>query len=160
VPVWEPDGDRFLYERELPGGRTTWVAVDPAAAKAVPGSAPPAAGPEPGVLRSLDGTHVLTVEAGNLVLDGRPLTSDAEPPELAYATTPDTGTTPIQTRRSDVPPTPVGRWSPDGRRLLTYRVDQRAVRQLELIESAPVTRHRARAYGAIGCHSRATRRSA
>jgi dipeptidyl-peptidase-4 len=89
------------------------------------------------MLRSPDGTHVLTVEAGNLVLDGRPLTSDAEPPELAYATTPDTGTMPIQTRRSDVPPTPVARWSPDGRRLLTYRVDQRAVRQLELIESAP-----------------------
>src|SRR5205085_9191743 len=85
----------------------------------------PAAGPGPGVLSSLDGTHLLTVEAGNLVLDGRPLTSDAEPPELAYTTTPDTGTTPIQARRSDVPLTPVARWSPDGRRLLTYRVDSR-----------------------------------
>lgn len=113
------------------------MAVDPAAATAVPGAAPPPAGPAPGILRSPDGNHVLTVETGNLVLDGRPLTSDADPPELAYATTPDTCTTPIQARRSDVPPTPIARWSPDCRRLLTHRVDQRAVRQLELIESAP-----------------------
>lgn len=135
-PVWDADGDRFRYERELPGGERTWVAVDPRAATVTAGAEPPPAGPPPGTLPSPDGAHVLALAGGDLVLDGERLTDDAAD-GLAYAATPDTSTAPIVARRSPEPAAPVGRWSPDGRRLLTHRLDQRGVREHTLLQSTP-----------------------
>lgn len=55
----------------------------------------------------------------------------------AYAVEPTFGQSRSLTRTVGAVPTPVVRWSPDGTRLLTHRLDERAVEVLHMVESTP-----------------------
>jgi dipeptidyl aminopeptidase/acylaminoacyl peptidase len=139
TPVWDADGDGLRYLRERPDAPSTWVHVDPGAATVTVDAPPPDPGApaDPASLPSPDGTHVLTLDrVGNLVLDGAALTDDAAP-WLAYGTSPDTNTAPVTIRRAGQPAPPIALWSPDGRHVLTHRLDQRRVRELELLQATP-----------------------
>ncbi|HEX5193404.1 MAG TPA: prolyl oligopeptidase family serine peptidase [Solirubrobacteraceae bacterium] len=138
TPHWL-DGDRFWFE----GAAGQRSLVDPDAGTVEPLATPPAEpSTSPGALRSPDGRWELVRRDGDLTLracaDGseRALTTDAEP-WWDYAGTPDTSVTGLTLRRSGTTLAPVGRWSPDCTRILTHRIDQRSVRRLPLVESAP-----------------------
>ncbi|GII93812.1 S9 family peptidase [Sinosporangium siamense] len=83
------------------------------------------------------GKHHATVADGDLHVDGRRLTHDAEPPGLAYARPSDQRDLPIvlQQRGLSLPPLVV--WSPDGERLATVLRDQRHVPVLPLTQAIP-----------------------
>lgn len=66
----------------------------------------------------------------------RRLTADGE--ELfGYAASPGSTLEAVTQRRSGRSPLPVVQWSPDSRRLVTHRLDERRVRQVHLLEAAP-----------------------
>ena len=79
---------------------------------------------------------------GNLrvrAVDGsgdRALTSDAVS-DYAYGGSTGNNTSYVTTLRSGVAPAPVLLWSPDSRKILTHRIDERGVKQLTLLESVP-----------------------
>ena len=54
-----------------------------------------------------------------------------------YAGSTGNSTHPLSALRSRVPPAPVVSWSPDSRKILTHRVDERRVKELHLLQSAP-----------------------
>lgn len=66
----------------------------------------------------------------------RPLTNDGAN-LFGYATSPGSTLEAVTQRRSGRVPLPVVLWSPDSRRLVTHRLDERRVRQVHLLESAP-----------------------
>jgi dipeptidyl-peptidase-4 len=149
-PSWSADGSRLTYVRELEGGGTETVEVVTATgATGVVAAIPRTTDDVPaGHVRSPDGRFDLVVdEAGDLVLldldsGGRTrLTHDAEP-GLAYASTSQSSTTWLSALRSGATPAPVAVWSPDGRRVLTHRLDQRAVPETPLVEMRPSEGHR------------------
>ncbi|MCC5951514.1 MAG: HAD-IA family hydrolase [Acidimicrobiia bacterium] len=151
TPQWTGDGDEFWYERQLPGGRTEVVSVDPDAATATVVSGPPGVPSPPSTDRNVapDGSAAVLVVDGNLVVEdsttGRRqvVTDDAEV-GCAYAASPQSSTTWVSARRADLPSPPVGVWSPDGRRFLTHRLDERAVPETPLVEMRPDEGHRPR----------------
>ncbi len=149
---WSADGSTLTYQRELAGARTQTVEVLTATGEAsvVDGPAPTPEPPPSGHLRSPDGRFDLVVDdAGDLALvdlagGGRTrLTHDAEP-GLTYASTSQSSTTWLSTHRSGATPAPVGVWSPDGSKILTHRLDQRAVPETPLVEMRPAEGHRPR----------------
>ena len=66
----------------------------------------------------------------------RPLTTDGDR-DRSYAVSPEASTAEITNRRSGKPPTPVGVFSPDGAKYITYRLDQSKVKPLHLLQSVP-----------------------
>ena len=145
-PNWL-DGDRFWFDQAGPPSTTVVVDPDGSTVGVADVAAQIDAGaplPVPGRLRSPDGTWDVLRRAGNVAVrpSGDPdgavcsLTTDAEP-WWDYAGTPDTSMTAVTLRRSGDPQTPVALWSPDSTRLLTHRIDQRRVREMDLVESAP-----------------------
>lgn len=143
-PHWLADGDRFWFERQVEGGAEV-VLVDPVAGTVEPWTPPstePA--PPPGALRSPDGRLDLVLvgdDLGVLEVDAtgrapRRLTHDGAPDD-AYGAGAQSSTTWVTQQRAEVVPTPVARWSPDGRRVVTHRLDQRQVPELHLLESSP-----------------------
>ncbi|HEX5505700.1 MAG TPA: DPP IV N-terminal domain-containing protein, partial [Thermomicrobiales bacterium] len=93
-------------------------------------------------LRSPDGKWAAFVRDGNLWLratDGgaeRQLTRDAEPYH-DYATLPESRLSAITDRAVGKPLPPAALWSPDSAKILTYRLDQREVRPMHLVQSVP-----------------------
>jgi len=150
TPAWSSDGGHLTYVRQLPDGRTETVLVDSATGSSSaidpPATAPPV---PPDRARSPDGRWDLLVVDGDLHVEDvstglrRRLTHDAEP-GVAYAATSESSTTWLTTHRSGAPVAPVAAWSPDGRRILTHRLDQRAVPELPLVEMRPTEGHRPR----------------
>jgi dipeptidyl aminopeptidase/acylaminoacyl peptidase len=96
----------------------------------------------PGVIRSPDGRHGVSVRRHNLWLhreQGEPiaLTGDGVA-HFAYGTLPGTSLFAIPSMRAQQPLPPTGvSWSPDGRYLLSERTDERAVRPYPFVESVP-----------------------
>jgi dipeptidyl-peptidase 4 len=147
-PRWEPGGSRFEYADERRDG-AHFYAVDPANARRtrVSGLSGEIEAQEPGVLRSPGGRWAVRVRNGNLfatsVADGRErqLTTDAAP-DHGYALPPHSDLQSLSRLRSGNEPTPYGVWSPDGARLLTYRVDERGLTRLPLVvNTAPGKPH-------------------
>ncbi|WP_293857355.1 S9 family peptidase, partial [Steroidobacter sp.] len=87
---------------------------------------------------SPNGRWAVIAEQGNLVRIDRTtgqrlaLTTDAEP-DYAYAIMPDSDLASLTRRLAGTPATPFGLWSPDGERLLTYRVDQRHLYKMPIV---------------------------
>lgn len=146
APHWLPGSDRFWYEREEQDSKRI-ILVDPARGVAEVVDAPPRdtaapSPPAPGRLRAPDGSRDLLVRDGNLFVapagsdDATALTYDGAP-DHDYAGSPDTTTTAVTTRRSGIPQPPVALWSPDSRKVLTHRLDQRQVGALHLVQAVP-----------------------
>ncbi|HUZ00049.1 MAG TPA: DPP IV N-terminal domain-containing protein, partial [Thermomicrobiaceae bacterium] len=93
-------------------------------------------------LRSPDGRWAAFRRDGNLWLrevasgQERALTEDAEP-YFDYASLPDARQSAVTDRALHKPLPPAAVWSPDSARILTYRLDQRAVEPLYLLQSVP-----------------------
>ncbi|HUZ00524.1 MAG TPA: DPP IV N-terminal domain-containing protein, partial [Thermomicrobiaceae bacterium] len=98
--------------------------------------------PAPDELRSPDGKWAAFRRDGNLWLrevasgQERVLTEDAEP-YFDYASLAESRLTAVTDRATGKPLPPAAVWSPDSARLLTYRLDQRAVEPLYLLQSVP-----------------------
>jgi dipeptidyl-peptidase-4 len=146
-PNWLGDSDRFWYERQTREG-TERVGVDPATGASGPAGReatdpenPIAAILEHGLV-SPDGRWAVTSRDGNLILklmrsgEERPLTDDAEP-AWAWGKSPDSNTFTVTARLSGIPLPPMALWSPDSTKLLTVRLDERRVKELHLLQSAP-----------------------
>lgn len=91
---------------------------------------------------SPDGQWVAFVREGNLwvqsVATGKEiaLTTDAVPYH-DYAATPESNGAPVERKVKGIPFPPAVLWSPDSRRLLTHRLDQRQVRTHYLLQTIP-----------------------
>ncbi|CDZ79387.1 Prolyl tripeptidyl peptidase precursor [Legionella massiliensis] len=96
----------------------------------------------PGHLISPDKNWGLRVKKNNLILrdlineEEFQLTSDGEPYHN-YATSPETNTNAITQRIQGITPDPVAIWSPNSKKIITHRLDQRKVKNLFLLENAP-----------------------
>ena len=96
----------------------------------------------PGEILSPDGELALFVEDGNLWVretatgDRRPLTADGSA-DYAYARRSDTVSHPVSQVRLNETAKPYAVWSPDSRRIATFRMDQRNVTALNLLQYAP-----------------------
>lgn len=94
----------------------------------------------PGELPSPDGRWAARVEEHDLYIrclhsgEEHRLTFDGEP-YYDYATAPEARTTGVTDRLAKKPLPPVAVWSPDSRRLVTHRLDQRQVADLHLVQS-------------------------
>src|SRR6185437_53219 len=66
----------------------------------------------------------------------RRLTEDGTP-DCAYGLSPDTDLQAVTRRVQNLASPPLALWSPDSRRLITYRLDQSAVGVLPLVQSSP-----------------------
>ena len=65
-----------------------------------------------------------------------PLTSDGEK-HYEYAITPECSTHEIVDRRMKKPKKPVAVWSPDSSKIVTFKIDQRKVKDIYLLQSVP-----------------------
>lgn len=93
-------------------------------------------------LKSPNENWVLWVKDHNLVLSDKrhsedfQLTMDGER-YYDYASSPETNTRAITHRLEDVKSPPVALWSPDSRRIVSHKLDQRKVDELFILQSAP-----------------------
>jgi dipeptidyl aminopeptidase/acylaminoacyl peptidase len=91
---------------------------------------------------SPDGRWLLLTKEHNLVLrevqtgEESALTDDGEP-YLDYASSPEANVTTVTNRRQGVEFPPAALWSPDSKRFITHRLDQRRVKDLYLLQSVP-----------------------
>ncbi|HEY5755360.1 MAG TPA: DPP IV N-terminal domain-containing protein, partial [Steroidobacter sp.] len=154
VPHWLPGRDEFWYRRETASGHE-FVLVDAASGrkrsvnkdyvcKIEPAECPDTAKASPGILVSPDGRSAAFTRDGNLWLrdltndQERALTDDGEK-NFGYGITPDGWKAAFVPRlRSGVSPPPLeSYWSPDSKRLIVSRVDQRHVTEYPFLESVP-----------------------
>ncbi|SEK59469.1 alpha/beta fold hydrolase [Nonomuraea pusilla] len=137
TPVWE-DGS-FWYRVNTADGPACYR-VFPETGERVPIDDPsgePAPPPElTGVATSPGGRYAVTVEGGNLLVNGEPVTGDGEP-DHRYAQPSDQGGLPIVALQAGMRVPPLVVWAPDGRRFATLRVDQRHVPLLTMTQSCP-----------------------
>ena len=93
-------------------------------------------------VRSPDGAWAAFVRDGNLFIraqstnDERQITDDATP-HFAYAALPGSSLSAVTDRVIGRPPTPAVVWSPDSTKFVTYRLDERRVRDMHLLQSVP-----------------------
>ncbi len=138
TPVWE-DGS-FSYQVSTPDGPSL-VRIFPDKRKRVEEGAPPAAEPVlppelTGVQTSPDGRHAVSVEDGNLAVNGVRITHDGTEGH-AYGLPSDQNRLPIVVAQAGMTTPPLLVWAPDGRRFVTLRVDQRHVPTLTLTQACP-----------------------
>lgn len=101
----------------------------------------------PEQLISPDKNWALQIKENNLILvdllknKDFQITEDSEP-YYDYATSPETNTRTITQRIKKVIPSPIALWSPDSKKIITHKLDQRKVKELVLLENAPKDAHR------------------
>ncbi len=142
-PHWIDDGDTFWYEVDTEDG-TEYVLVDPeAGTRTVVPEAPSTDDRTPDEVPSPDGEWVALRRGHDLWLrstasgDEFPVTTDGTA-DRAYATPADAAvSTQLLATVGVYEPPPVLAWSPDSRRILTHRVDQRGVPLMYLVEAVP-----------------------
>ncbi|MFI6500485.1 DPP IV N-terminal domain-containing protein [Nonomuraea typhae] len=142
-PLWTDGGGTFLYARRTTEGNE-FVRVDPAAGTREAVSAPDfAGGGDFTAAPSPDGRFAVYREGHDLWLRdlesgrARPLTTDGEP-DYEYGTGPDSMEPRTLMRALGLPGMPPAvAWSPDSRRILAHRTDQRRVRQVHWVEARP-----------------------
>lgn len=90
-------------------------------------------------VRSPDGQHACFLQGANVWVKDlasgatKPVTSDGED-HYAYGVEPESGTTPLASRKRRMP---WGLWSRDSKWFVTHRIDERALPQSGLVEHAP-----------------------
>eukprot|EP01037_Dinobryon_pediforme_P002152 gene2152-2189_t len=137
--------DRFWYRREAPDG-VTFVSVEAATGAttilATPPDAPNPPDLRPGETASPDGSVAVFCRAHDLWL--RDLTSNAErrltndgAPHCAYGASAEMNLTPISLKRRGVVLPANALFSPDGKRVFTSRLDERAVQDFPLLQHVP-----------------------
>lgn len=93
-------------------------------------------------VRSPDGKWAAFVRGENLVVREiatgaeRQITADGAP-DNAYAALPGSSLSAVTDKVIGKPATPALQWSPDSRRFVTYRLDERDVREMHLLQSVP-----------------------
>jgi dipeptidyl aminopeptidase/acylaminoacyl peptidase len=150
-PEWIDDGRSLRWWRHRADGTRQLVQVETSTgARRVVDDAPsPGASVPEGHLRSPDGRLDLLVVEGDLwierVADGDRFRLTADATDLHdYASSPQSSTTWLSALRSGAVSPPIAVWSPDSSRILTHRLDQRAVPELSLLEMRPADGHRPR----------------
>ena len=140
-PHWLDD-HRFWYHREAPDGAST-VLVDAETGQRETIPQPHAARPGPASeKRSPDGKASLFLRDHDLwrrdTADGneRRLTRDGAP-HYAYGKSADMNLTTITLARKGITLPPAALWSPDSRRILTYRLDERALGDFPMVQHVP-----------------------
>ena len=141
-PVWLKDSDRFFYRRTA----DRFVLVDPDAGTRTELDQPPDDGGAPpatmGELPSPDGKWVAFRREHNLWVrscgsgEEFPLTTDGEE-HYKYGGNIDVSGLRTMLGQLGVTLPPMAVWSPDSTRLLTHRTDERAVRDVVMVESSP-----------------------
>ncbi len=96
---------------------------------------------DPTELRSPDGKQAIFQKEHNLwVRDSngaeRQLTRDGTH-RFEYASAPESNTLWVTAQRAGLPQPPLAVWSPDSRRILTHRLDQRGMPEFHLVQSVP-----------------------
>lgn len=144
-PHWLGDGDQFWYQHESPDGpRIMLVDAATGTQSAAPDDFRPAPAPTagPGETVSPDGTQAAFCRDHNLWLRDRAsgaerqLTFDGTA-HFAYGASTEMNLTTVSLqRRGIVLPANVA-FSPDGRKLFTSRLDERAVQDLPLVQHVP-----------------------
>ncbi len=156
VPQWL-DGGVFSYRRRTAEGLET-VVVDADGGKRRParsGSAPAAPAPVPlaaadsadgpagpAILPSHDGRRAVFVKDHDLWLrdlasgEEKELTTDGEP-YWDYAGSPEGNMSAVSDRVHGIVRPPVAVWSPDSRRVLTHKLDQRGVPETPMVRHVP-----------------------
>jgi dipeptidyl-peptidase 4 len=138
---WSEDGRRVRYTVRTGNGPVVVEVVADSGARSIaePSAADPPAH-DADLAVAPNGRWALRMRDGNLYRVDLPggaettLTRDGEP-NYAYAGTPDSDLYSITRRRQGVRPAPVGVWSPDSSRFLTYRMDQRRVRTIPWVQA-------------------------
>lgn len=93
-------------------------------------------------LKSPDDNWLLSVKEHNLVLENTilkekfNLTNDGEK-YYDYASSPETNTYTITQKIAGIVPSPVASWSPDSKKIVTHKLDQRRVDELFILQNAP-----------------------
>ncbi len=155
VPRWTGEGDRFWYERQLDSGSVA-VLIDPDRnTRTEPfdrSTLPPPRQTRPDESLSPDGrwaafqrNHNLWVRSTDTNQEVQ-LTQDGVR-DLAYGGRGEgfQGSATARRLNRKLPPAVV--WSPDSRRLIAQKIDQRGVRELYMVESRPATGDRPRVFG-------------
>jgi dipeptidyl aminopeptidase/acylaminoacyl peptidase len=143
-PIWDADSTAFRYRRQDEAGVEQWVRVN-----ALTGERTPAAPPESGgrawrdgELPSPDRRWALRLDDNNIRVrdvatgDERPLTTDGVP-LYGWGGSPGTNLEPVTQERSGRVPLPVAAWSPDSRRIVAHRIDERALQDFHFLEACP-----------------------
>jgi len=146
---WIGKEDRFWYERVGTKGTPEWVIVDATDGRqTVLPNAPPSVGPASRITASAgdsvspDGHWVVYRKGHDLwarPVDGGDefaLTTDGIEHD-DYGSAPGDSTHTVSEERYSKPAPPELLWSPDSSRILTYRLDERRVRSLYLIQAVP-----------------------
>jgi dipeptidyl aminopeptidase/acylaminoacyl peptidase len=137
--AWSDDGRYYTYRVRTANGAQSFR-LDARTGRKTPfAPPPPALGDADDITRSPGGRWALRVRDGDLfriAQDGAEtaLTADGEP-DFAYASTPDSDLYSVTREIAAAKTAPVGVWSPDGTKFLTYRFDQRNVRTLPMLQS-------------------------
>ncbi len=98
--------------------------------------------PEPGLLASVDGRLVALRRADNLYVRDvergieRQLTTDGAP-YYSYGAVPENSLTAIPSQKAGTTPPLAATWSPDGRHLVTARLDERDLEPIPFVEWVP-----------------------
>lgn len=143
-PIWNADSTAFRYRRQDETGAEQWVSID-----ALTGERAPAIAPEnrtrpwrDGELPSPDRRWALRLVDDNLHVRDiaadteRRLTTDGAPLH-GWGGSPGTNLEPVTQARSGRVPLPVAAWSPDSRRIVAHRIDERSLPDFHFLEACP-----------------------
>ncbi len=143
-PIWDADSAAFRYRRHDETGAEQWVSVDALTGQRTPAAAPESR-PRPwrdGELPSPDRRWALRLAGNNILVRDvagggeRPLTTDGAPLH-GWGGSPGTNLEPVTQTRSGRDPLPVVAWSPDSRRIVAHRIDERALQDFHFLEACP-----------------------
>ncbi len=139
MPNWIGQGDRFWYADQV-GDTKSFVLVDPDrnTQQSFPDPAPQRSSARPTVAGPFRSRPTISGFATHVPASSA-LTTDGEP-HYEYASQDGISSSPITDLLQHTALAPEVHFSPDSRRLLTYRIDTREVEELALTETRPAER--------------------